>query len=240
MQNRARRTPRGRLCFFRGLFLQGAGESGKTTVFKQMRVLYGVEETAEERQKAYEHVVYNNIVASLKLMAGYGREQKDQFDLSGVADNLAVLDATAPEGPLTPANGPQLKALWQSDEFKKIWDAREHYQIVDSVEGYFNDLDRIYSDDYAVSKADALLVRVRDGTVLVPPRRAAAADRLLVLVRHGGCRAVVVSEQLSCAVDAQENSCVGTLAAQPAMPRRAAVPGSRGERRRGPQGVARG
>ena len=53
------------------------------------------------------------------------------------------------------------------------------------------------------------------------------------MVRHGGCRvvlelvlrlvlrllcAVVRSEQFSCAVEAQENSSVGTLAAEAPMP----------------------
>jgi len=50
------------------LLLLGAGESGKSTIFKQMRVLFGAPLTDEERNQITP-VVYNNTIASMKLLA---------------------------------------------------------------------------------------------------------------------------------------------------------------------------
>ncbi len=49
------------------LLLLGAGESGKSTIFKQMRVLFGAPLTDEEKRQVTP-VVYNNTIASMKLL----------------------------------------------------------------------------------------------------------------------------------------------------------------------------
>lgn len=43
----------------------GAGESGKSTVFKQMKLIYGVGFSDEEKV-LFTHVVHNNIIASMR------------------------------------------------------------------------------------------------------------------------------------------------------------------------------
>jgi len=49
------------------LLLLGAGESGKSTIFKQMRVLFGAPLTEEEKQQITP-VVYNNTITSMKIL----------------------------------------------------------------------------------------------------------------------------------------------------------------------------
>ena len=49
------------------LLLLGAGESGKSTIFKQMRVLFGAPLTEEEKTQITP-VVYNNTLASMKVL----------------------------------------------------------------------------------------------------------------------------------------------------------------------------
>ena len=49
------------------LLLLGAGESGKSTIFKQMRVLFGAPLTEEEKAQITP-VVYNNTVTSMKVL----------------------------------------------------------------------------------------------------------------------------------------------------------------------------
>lgn len=49
------------------LLLLGAGESGKSTIFKQMRVLYGAE-LSEEELKQVIPVVYTNTISSMKIL----------------------------------------------------------------------------------------------------------------------------------------------------------------------------
>lgn len=50
------------------LLLLGAGESGKSTIFKQMRVLFGAPLTEEEKNQITP-VVYSNTISSMKMLA---------------------------------------------------------------------------------------------------------------------------------------------------------------------------
>jgi GTPase SAR1 family protein len=47
------------------LLLLGAGESGKSTIFKQMKILYGTPATRDEREQ-YSAVIYNNTIMTIK------------------------------------------------------------------------------------------------------------------------------------------------------------------------------
>ena len=49
------------------LLLLGAGESGKSTIFKQMRILFGAPLSDEEKNQITP-VVYSNTLASMKLL----------------------------------------------------------------------------------------------------------------------------------------------------------------------------
>lgn len=49
------------------LLLLGAGESGKSTIFKQMRVLFGAPLTDDEKNQITP-VVYSNTIASMKVL----------------------------------------------------------------------------------------------------------------------------------------------------------------------------
>lgn len=50
------------------LLLLGAGESGKSTIFKQMRVLFGAPLTEEEKAQITP-VVYINTISCMKILA---------------------------------------------------------------------------------------------------------------------------------------------------------------------------
>ena len=82
------------------LLLLGAGESGKSTIFKQMRVLFGAPLTEDEKQKITP-VVYNNTITSMKILCsetknmGYDGEVivKDKLDfMLGLDDACEIND----------------------------------------------------------------------------------------------------------------------------------------------------
>lgn len=61
------------------LLLLGAGESGKSTIFKQMRVLFGASLTEDERNQITP-VVYSNTISAMKALVqalrNFGYEDK--------------------------------------------------------------------------------------------------------------------------------------------------------------------
>ena len=80
------------------LLLLGAGESGKSTIFKQMRVLFGAPLTAEEKNQITP-VVYSNTITSMKMLVqavtdmGYENEVRKSLKLkNAVLDILLTKD----------------------------------------------------------------------------------------------------------------------------------------------------
>jgi hypothetical protein len=63
------------------LLLLGAGESGKSTIFKQMRVLFGAPLTEEEKQQITP-VVYSNTILSMKLLVNAVQNMGYENDVS--------------------------------------------------------------------------------------------------------------------------------------------------------------
>ena len=146
------------------LLLLGAGESGKSTIFKQMRVLFGAPLTEEEKQQITP-VVYNNTVTSMKILCtetksmGYDQQvlSKEMFDLMLTIDDHCEIDVEI---------GTAIKTLWTDPGILLTWKRRAEFQIVESVKYYFNEIDRIMQDDYVATQQDMLLARVRTSGIV--------------------------------------------------------------------------
>lgn len=153
------------------LLLLGAGESGKSTIFKQMRVLYGAP-LSEEEKRQITPVVYSNTITSMKCLCenttalGYEGdvlpENKGHFATVSAADDNGEIDV-----PL----GTAIKALWVDPGINLAWTRRAEFQIVESVKAYFKDIDRIMSDDYVATQQDMLLARVRTSGIVTEVRK---------------------------------------------------------------------
>ncbi len=146
------------------LLLLGAGESGKSTIFKQMRVLFGAKLTEEEKRQITP-VVYGNILTSMKVLCaetknmGYDREvaAKEKLDFILGLDDQAKIDEQV---------GGVIKDLWADPGVQKTWKRRSEFQIVESVKSYFNDIDRIMKSDYVPTQQDMLLARIRTSGIV--------------------------------------------------------------------------
>ncbi|KAL3772840.1 hypothetical protein ACHAWU_002349 [Discostella pseudostelligera] len=146
------------------LLLLGAGESGKSTIFKQMRVIFGAKLTEEEKRQITP-VVYGNTIASMKVLCaetknmGYDQEvaSKEKLDFILGLDDQAKIDEEI---------GGAIKELWADPGVQKTWKRRAEFQIVESVKSYFNDIDRIMKSDYVPTQQDMLLARVRTSGIV--------------------------------------------------------------------------
>merc|ERR1712165_519166 len=140
------------------LLLLGAGESGKSTLFKQMITIYGKGYPESER-KTFTSIIYNNIITSMKILC----HQSDNNVKNKVAaikekdyieevDNAESIDKEL-------ANC--IKALWQDAGIKETFSYRAKFQFPDSAPYFFDRIDEIAREDYIPSKQDVLRSRVR-------------------------------------------------------------------------------
>ena len=145
------------------ILLLGAGESGKSTIAKQMKILYQDGFTEKER-RAFRDVIFANLVQSMiAVLRAMPTLQIDFENPDRKADALTVqqvaqrLDCIE----LTGKVGEALKHLWEDDGVRKCVEHAREYQLNDSAEYYLMALDRLCLDDYIPSEQDVLRSRVK-------------------------------------------------------------------------------
>ncbi|GBG26257.1 Guanine nucleotide-binding protein subunit alpha [Hondaea fermentalgiana] len=145
------------------LLLLGSGESGKSTIFKQMRLIYGAGYPEEECIKLRPFLIGNVIEGAQDIInAGEAlgiditddRAQEAASLVLGLDDKRAFSDEVVEA----------ILLLWENPEFKNIWEHRSHFQLQDTWHEYVEEL-RNYpkwgGPDWIPSKDDILKSRVR-------------------------------------------------------------------------------
>lgn len=146
------------------LLLLGAGESGKSTVFKQMKVIYGEKYTDAERKQAIP-TIHSNIVQSMKALC----EQAVVFNLVGqikAQTEFEMIRNMDENDAISVAIGTAISELWKDPGMRMVWDRRSEFQLIESVQYYFNKIDAIKQPDYLPEKDDILFSRVRTSGIV--------------------------------------------------------------------------
>jgi GTPase SAR1 family protein len=139
------------------LLLLGAGESGKSTLFKQMITIYG-KGFPESERKTYTSIIYNNIISSMKVLitqsANYG-------PIEGANSAKMRLDECKGDEDIDAELANHIQALWNDPGIQKTYDERAKYQLTDSASYFISKILEIGSETYIPSEQDVLRSRVR-------------------------------------------------------------------------------
>ncbi|XP_070764087.1 guanine nucleotide binding protein (G protein), alpha activating activity polypeptide O, a isoform X5 [Enoplosus armatus] len=148
------------------LLLLGAGESGKSTIVKQMKIIHEDGFSGDD-VKQYKPVVYSNTIQSLAAIVRamdtlgleYGdKERKDDRRL------LFSLSSSSSEPIFDYGSGQLLSAmmrLWSDSGIQECFSRAREYQLNDSAQYYLDSLDRIGAADYQPTEQDILRTRVK-------------------------------------------------------------------------------
>mmetsp|Transcript_18042 Transcript_18042/g.35491 ORF Transcript_18042/g.35491 Transcript_18042/m.35491 type:complete len:379 (+) Transcript_18042:462-1598(+) len=144
--------------------LLGAGESGKSTLFKQMKILFTEQHgfTQTELEKGI-RVVYNNILANIKILVAACDAHTPAEDQE-LADEILQIDEDKDN--IDTEMGEKLKAIWEDAGVQSTWMQRSNIQVQDSLSWYMAEIDRIAADDYKPSNQDLLRSRVRTSGIV--------------------------------------------------------------------------
>ncbi|XP_013864512.1 guanine nucleotide-binding protein G(i) subunit alpha-2 [Austrofundulus limnaeus] len=146
------------------LLLLGAGESGKSTIVKQMKIIHE-DGYSEDECKQYRAVVYSNTIQSIMAIIKAMSNLKIDYEDSSRADDarqLFSLSATAEEqGNLPEEMSKIIQRLWEDGGVQSCFTRAREYQLNDSASYYLNDLERIAKSDYIPTQQDVLRTRVK-------------------------------------------------------------------------------
>lgn len=142
------------------MLLLGAGESGKSTIFKQMKILNKGGYTKKECME-FVGIIMSNTVQSLgNVLDAYEKLSVDMpGDLKSLADTFNA--DMRPAEKMDPTNVVTMKALWDHASFKEVFERRSEYQLNDSAQYYFDKMDAIADPNYVPDEQDVLRSRVR-------------------------------------------------------------------------------
>jgi GTPase SAR1 family protein len=143
------------------MLLLGAGESGKSTIFKQMKII-NKDGYSEAERKGFVGIVHSNTIQSMRsLMEGIEKLEiafpSDLTDLKKKFDDHEDNDAEK----LTPSIAAIIKQMWEHKTTQEGFGRKNEFQLNDSADYYFNDIDRISVDGYIPTEQDVLRSRVR-------------------------------------------------------------------------------
>ncbi|KAK3533122.1 hypothetical protein QTP70_007806 [Hemibagrus guttatus] len=146
------------------LLLLGGGESGKSTIVKQMKIIHEDGFSGDDLQQ-FKPIVYSNTIQSLfsilKALENLCIEYEDKDRTSDgklVCDIISRMEDTEP---YTPEVLSAMKRLWKDGGVQACFNRSREYQLNDSAQYYLDSLDRIGAADYLPTEQDILRSRVK-------------------------------------------------------------------------------
>jgi len=155
------------------LLLLGTGESGKSTIFKQMQILYSQEGFNDNEKAAYRAVARKNVIESLHtLINGCGKfgYKISEGPASDAASHVMKLDPLSRDF-WSAEVVDDVHLLWGKDgnadpAIKATFENRSRLQLPDGAIYLFENIDRIGHPDYTPTAEDILRVRQRTSGIM--------------------------------------------------------------------------
>jgi len=140
------------------LLLLGAGESGKSTIFKQIKKIYG-DGFSQEEQQQFTNVIYGNIMLCMKNVCN----ALPQLGLMDELKEKAGYDWVLQAGKDTDVNEEEAKILlplWKDAAIQKAWARKSEYQVYDCLQFFMEKIEEIQKFEYLASPEDIFHARV--------------------------------------------------------------------------------
>ncbi|TFK45402.1 heterotrimeric G protein alpha subunit [Heliocybe sulcata] len=144
------------------ILLLGAGESGKSTIVKQMKIIHQDGFTRDELS-SFRHIVYQNLLDSAQAVVLAMR--KFGIDCEGMenrANTDRILDYKIENSPAFVFSDDIAQAihnLWKDASIPRLMEYSSNFYLMDNASYFFQEAPRIGSQAYLPTEADVLRVR---------------------------------------------------------------------------------
>lgn len=114
----------------------GAGESGKSTILKQMKLIHDGGYSQDERE-SFREIIYSNTTQSMRVILEAMESMGINFEYPQNREHAALILDQPPqiESDIMPQEvGNAVKALWQDNGVKQAFSRSNEYQLNDSAQ----------------------------------------------------------------------------------------------------------
>ncbi|KAG2389190.1 hypothetical protein C9374_014590 [Naegleria lovaniensis] len=150
------------------LLLLGSGESGKSTLFKQLKIIH-LNGFSEHEVESYVPLVRGNVITNmLRLIEATSKLQikLDNEENTQIAEKIKALDpnlfvaAKEFDNPNSQL-GLGIKKLWNDKGIRSAYERRNEFQLYDCAEFFFENIDRVSAMNYDPTYEDIIKCRVK-------------------------------------------------------------------------------
>ncbi|KAJ3168543.1 guanine nucleotide-binding protein subunit alpha [Geranomyces variabilis] len=145
------------------MVLLGPGESGKSTIFKQMKLIHSNGFDDNDRRN-FRTVIMKTLTQSMiAIITAMDTFQIPLSDPSNerFRDTLRATNVEQAPESLAPDIVAAIKALWKDPGVRAAYARRSEYDLQDSCSYFFDDADRVCASNYTPTDRDILRARVR-------------------------------------------------------------------------------
>ncbi|KAL9649414.1 hypothetical protein ABK040_014324 [Willaertia magna] len=147
------------------LLLLGAGESGKSTLFKQVKLIHSNGYDTEELN-SFIPIVRGNVITSISQLinatARLGFEMKEENkQIATELESFSESNIYTIVDNYNEQLGEHINGLWQDEAIQKAYQRRNEFQLYDSAKYFLDDIKRISKKDYRPTIEDVLKCRVK-------------------------------------------------------------------------------
>ncbi|XP_033896226.1 guanine nucleotide-binding protein subunit alpha-13-like [Acipenser ruthenus] len=150
------------------ILLLGAGESGKSTFLKQMRIIHG-QDFDQQAKEDFRATIYSNIIKGIRVLVdareklhipwGDPSNQTHGEKMMAFDTRSRMVVQGLVETEVFMNYLPSIRALWEDSGIQNAYDRRREFQLGESVKYFLDNLDTLAKPGYLPSQQDILLAR---------------------------------------------------------------------------------
>ncbi|EGG09074.1 heterotrimeric G-protein alpha subunit (G-alpha, GPA2) [Melampsora larici-populina 98AG31] len=144
------------------ILLLGAGESGKTTVLKQMQIVHNRGGFTATQKEEYRQQVFINVCDGMKVCLEVMSREQIELEDETLMDCVPLFSSYTdlnPGQPYPTQYLEPLKRLWVDGGVRKAMDLGHEWAMPENMHYFFPDLDRLFNPNYIPTDQDILYCR---------------------------------------------------------------------------------
>ncbi|CAJ1075353.1 guanine nucleotide-binding protein subunit alpha-13b [Xyrichtys novacula] len=151
------------------ILLLGAGESGKSTFLKQMRIIHG-QDFDQKAKEEFRATIFSNVIKGIRVLVDAREKLHIPWGDPSNQHHGDTMMAFDTRSAMAHGHGmveqkvfqhylPSIRALWADEGIQNAYDRRREFQLGESVKYFLDNLEKLGLSNYLPSQQDILLAR---------------------------------------------------------------------------------